>query len=58
MHVNGILRQAVNSVLRVRNKMLMFLKHDNINDKTRCKIYGQDLNSKGASLFHEILKTF
>ena len=35
--------------------MLAFLKHDNINAKTHWKIYGQDLNSKGVSLFHEIL---
>ena len=34
------------------NRMLTFLKHDNINAKTYCDISGLKLN-KGVSLFHE-----
>ena len=37
-----------------RNRMLTFLKHDNINAKTHCnKISDLHLNSKGVSLFNE-----
>ena len=36
-----------------KNRMLTFVKHDNINAKTHCKISGLHLNSKGVPLFHE-----
>ena len=33
--------------------MLTFLKHDNINVKTRCNISGLNSSSKGVSLFNK-----
>ena len=36
-----------------RNRMLTFLKHDNLNAKTHCNISGLHLNSKVVSLFNE-----
>ena len=54
-YLNTKLRN-VNNRLRdcCRNRMLTFLKHDNINAKTHCnKISDLHLNNKGASLFNE-----
>ena len=55
---NGYLNAKVRNVnnrLRdyCRNRMLTFLKHDNINHKTHCNISGLHLKSKGMSLFNE-----
>ena len=35
------------------NRIFNFLKHDNINAKINCNIFGLHLNSKGVSLFNE-----
>ena len=45
----------VNNRLRdyCKNRMLTFLKYDNVNAKTHCNISGLQLNSKGVSLFNE-----
>ena len=38
-----------------KKRILAFLKHDNINAKTHCSIFGLHLNSNGVSLFNKNL---